>query len=340
MDKAAFLVRLQKNIGMLDDDEQKDIIDEYSQYIDMKVADGMSEAEAIENFGDFDDFVREVLSAYHVKAPFDQASASASSLTEEDPVDGIARAGAGIAVRVAAAAKDGARHLGEATAGLAGKASEVVRAAVSHGGSSNDMPADSEDDMDDDGVPAGGSGVGRRAKAEKMGLRGAIVLVAHACWRACKVCARWAWNLAVVCASAAIALFSLFCLFGLGAGLVLVAQGYPVLGVTIAAGGASVAAMALAYLGTLLFVRRDAHVDPAVDQDASELGGHGGFPNGGGSDQGDSESSLVPRQRDPELTDGSEPTTSLAVPGQTIPSPDWIDGPTLPLGGQGGANYA
>ena len=81
MDKATFLVQLQKNIGMLDDGEQKDIIDEYAQHIDMKVSGGMTEAEAIEDFGDFNEFVREVLSAYHVKAPFDQAATAETAAT-------------------------------------------------------------------------------------------------------------------------------------------------------------------------------------------------------------------------------------------------------------------
>ena len=111
MDKATFLVQLQKNIGMLDDGEQKDIIDEYAQHIDMKVSGGMTEAEAIEDFGDFNEFVREVLSAYHVKAPFDQA-----------PFDQAATA-----ETAAAATKSGAHKIGERVSGAFGKAAERVR---------------------------------------------------------------------------------------------------------------------------------------------------------------------------------------------------------------------
>ena len=128
MDKATFLVQLQKNIGMLDDDEQKDIIDEYSQHIDMKVSGGMTEAEAIEDFGDFNEFVRDVLNAYHVKAPFDQEdaveAAATASPTAGDRLDDAVRGGAQAAGRAVDATKRGARKMASAVTGAAGKFSD------------------------------------------------------------------------------------------------------------------------------------------------------------------------------------------------------------------------
>lgn len=43
MIKAIFLTQLQQNIALLDDEEQKDILDEYAQHIDMKIAGSMTD---------------------------------------------------------------------------------------------------------------------------------------------------------------------------------------------------------------------------------------------------------------------------------------------------------
>ncbi|MBQ6586934.1 MAG: DUF1700 domain-containing protein [Coriobacteriales bacterium] len=64
MDRQQFLSRLQQRIAILDEVEQTDIIDEYAQHIDLEVANGKSQEEAIAEFGDFDELVAEILSAY------------------------------------------------------------------------------------------------------------------------------------------------------------------------------------------------------------------------------------------------------------------------------------
>ena len=88
MNKTEFLLALQKQISMLEDDEQKDIIDEYSQHIDMKVQNGMTEDEAIEEFGPLDQLVGEILGAYHVKAPSPNASEKTAGQVKDYVVDG------------------------------------------------------------------------------------------------------------------------------------------------------------------------------------------------------------------------------------------------------------
>ena len=162
MDKATFLVQLQKNIGMLDDDEQKDIIDEYSQHIDMKVSGGMTEAEAIEDFGDFNEFVREVLNAYHVKAPFDQEdaveAAATASPTAGDRLDDAVRGGAQAAGRAVDATKRGARKMASAVTGAAGKFSDRAKEAVSQASAAR---AEARAEAAASGVEADRDGCGR-----------------------------------------------------------------------------------------------------------------------------------------------------------------------------------
>lgn len=70
MNKAEFLAKLDARIAVLTEVERRDILDEYEQHIDMKVAEGLSEEEATEEFGDLDDLTADILEAYHVRADF------------------------------------------------------------------------------------------------------------------------------------------------------------------------------------------------------------------------------------------------------------------------------
>ena len=51
MSKEAFLGELQKHLEILEDDEQRDILEEYAQHIDIKIQNGQSEEDAIRDFG-------------------------------------------------------------------------------------------------------------------------------------------------------------------------------------------------------------------------------------------------------------------------------------------------
>lgn len=47
MNKDEFLNELKSYLSILEDEEQADILEEYTQHIDMKISTGLSEAEAI-----------------------------------------------------------------------------------------------------------------------------------------------------------------------------------------------------------------------------------------------------------------------------------------------------
>ena len=51
MDKKTFLEELRSSLSVLQETELNDIMDEYEQHIDMKVQSGLTEEEAIAEFG-------------------------------------------------------------------------------------------------------------------------------------------------------------------------------------------------------------------------------------------------------------------------------------------------
>lgn len=70
MDKRTFIAELEQSLSVLQEKELKDIIGEYEQHIDMKVQSGLSEEEAIADFGSLAELSAEILEAYHVRADY------------------------------------------------------------------------------------------------------------------------------------------------------------------------------------------------------------------------------------------------------------------------------
>lgn len=66
MNKIDFLRKLEKKLMILNDEERKDIINEYTDIIDNKVSDGKIEEEAIKEFGSVDTLAKEILEAYKI----------------------------------------------------------------------------------------------------------------------------------------------------------------------------------------------------------------------------------------------------------------------------------
>lgn len=68
MNKAEFLAIINKELSVLQDSEISDIAGEYSQHIDMKISEGMTEEEAINTLGNIDELIDGILEAYHVNS--------------------------------------------------------------------------------------------------------------------------------------------------------------------------------------------------------------------------------------------------------------------------------
>ena len=268
MIKATFLTQLQQNIAMLDDDEQKDILDEYTQHIDMKVAGGMTEAEAIEDFGPFDDLVAEILSAYHVKAPAsdaalpDAAAKPASALAGLAESAGSAGKAAGRAVenaasKAVAATKNGVRKAANAVSSSVGKANAKMHAGESDQAAEQTFCAETEGN--------GASETATQAVCEPSVMRRlttAAKRVLAWCWKTLRTLVRWAWNIFAGCCVAFLLAMGLFSLAATGFCAMLLIQGYPAIGITIALLGATTALLSASYLVTRLIVRKQ----PAADK--------------------------------------------------------------------------
>ena len=81
MTKREFLKELEDRLQMLDEKERKDMIEEYSQHISMCMKSGMKEEEAIEDFGDMNDLIAEILEAYHLDPEYEVKSRERSGKT-------------------------------------------------------------------------------------------------------------------------------------------------------------------------------------------------------------------------------------------------------------------
>lgn len=66
MSKEEFLRVLERKLDVINEKERKDIIDEYRTHIEMKMQEGKSEEEVIQDFGDIDELVEEILDAYKI----------------------------------------------------------------------------------------------------------------------------------------------------------------------------------------------------------------------------------------------------------------------------------
>lgn len=70
MDKKTFISELKQALSVLQQEELDDIISEYEQHIDMKQANGLTEEDAIADFGSLDELAAEILEAYHVRSDY------------------------------------------------------------------------------------------------------------------------------------------------------------------------------------------------------------------------------------------------------------------------------
>ena len=67
MNKGEFIEQLKQSIGILDDQEQQYFVEEYTQHIEMKMSQGMTEEEAVKAMGSVEELSKEILESYHVK---------------------------------------------------------------------------------------------------------------------------------------------------------------------------------------------------------------------------------------------------------------------------------
>ncbi|MCM1146118.1 MAG: DUF1700 domain-containing protein, partial [Lachnoclostridium sp.] len=231
MNKEAFLEKLKEYLGILEDGEQQDILEEYAQHIDMKMQKGLSEEEAIQDFGPMEELAEQILEAYHVKPQFSgERNSIGFTKTETAGTD-----------------EEADRPLPKAFAWLKEKAAEISRGiknvfskigkkcrAFGRWCSKPFGKDKAVNDITEEWA--------KEQKTKEMGkgikgilktIENGIVTLCRACCLFCVWCLKWIWNLGWLMFSILCALMAMIVLMGLGAVLVFLFQGYPFYGIFV-----------------------------------------------------------------------------------------------------------
>lgn len=204
MNKEIFLKELREYLRILEDREQEDILEEYAQHIDMKMQKGLSEEEAIQDFGPIDELAAQILEAYHVKTQF---QGKKKSVNFSNPTEKVKGAFLWIGRKC--------RAFGEWIMKLFRR----VKTKTEENTKDNKVKERETKEM--------GKRIGSIFKITGNG----IVSVCRACCSFCIWCLKWFWNLGWLMFSIFCAFMAMIVLMGLGAILVLLFQGYPFVGI-------------------------------------------------------------------------------------------------------------
>lgn len=243
MKKEEFLTKLKKNLSVLEEKEIQDIVEEYEQHIDMKMKDGMSEEEAIRDFGDLKELTAGILEAYHVKADY-------QSEKKNIDFDKVKEESRKATEKATTALGKGAGMVGKG-AGAAGKwcgrqVQKILNLLKTSCGHIKDMVKNS------------------REKSKGKGLLGRLwLLVLGVCtmvWKGIKWGVRLCWNLFWLGAGILMTFFTLCSIFLFGLTVVLLSEGYPLVGVLLVVIGSGLVGGALTLLCFSFIIRKRATV--------------------------------------------------------------------------------
>ena len=265
MNKQEFLNELQSRIRILEEAEQQDILAEYAQHIDLRTAGGLSEEEAIRDFGNPEELAAEILEAYHVDP----------ARVEAPPSHPLAGVSSGLK-RTAGRCR---RFLGRIGGGLRSLASRIAAWWGSLGQRLRGLrrspaprpAADAEKAPSPvsrfrrirTGAALGLRGLGRRIRTgASLGVRGLGRLI--------KALVRLAWNLLLLLIALPFVVTAVLAILSIGVLAVLLIQGYPLAGPLLCCLGLALCCIALVGLGTtLVWKRRNAAPSYEVPQDPS-----------------------------------------------------------------------
>ena len=247
MNKQEFLNELQSRIRILEEAEQQDILAEYAQHIDLRTAAGLSEEEAIRDFGDLEELAAEILEAYHV----DPSRVDAPS---PQPLAGVS---SGLK-RTAGRCRLCFHRLGGGIRGLA------VRIAARwsrfsqrlHGlrRTPTSRPADAAD-----------TGKASSRTSRLRLIRAGAARSIRRLGRLFRELARLAWNLLLLLIALLFAAAGVLAILSIGVLAVLLVQGYPLAGPLLCCLGLALCCAALVGLGTtLIWKRRSGSTSDAV----------------------------------------------------------------------------
>ena len=244
MNKQDFLQELQSRIRILEEAEQQDILAEYAQHIDLRMAGGLSEEEAIQDFGDPGELAAEILEAYHV-----DPSRLTTPAQPKQPAQALRRSAAGIRDRLCRLGhgfSEGLRRFGRGIAAWWRRRGQQLKSLVHR----THRPKDTNKEA---------SSMSHTPRSHAVLLR--IRQAGRWLGRLLTALARLAWNLlmlAVILPFAGAGLLALLCI---GLLAVLLVQGYPLAGPLLCGIGLVLCCAALVGLGATLFRRRRTAAD-------------------------------------------------------------------------------
>lgn len=82
MNKKEFIKALEQKLKILEENELKDIINEYKDTIDEKVKHGKTEIEAVKDFGNIDELTKEILKAYKINPKYNENNDNKKNVKE------------------------------------------------------------------------------------------------------------------------------------------------------------------------------------------------------------------------------------------------------------------
>lgn len=282
MDKKTFISELKQALSVLQEEELNDIISEYEQHIDMKQANGLTEEEAIADFGSLSHLTAEILEAYHVRADYAESQKEGrEQLPEQREHGGILRQGKkwcadggrmlwnGIirwGRRLWEAVLYGKRASGRLLSRVKSQWKKHFRFKRYHDKERENMSGErgQQAEMIKISMPSGNNGpeaYRSRGTALFHKTGKGISAVAHWCFKLCLWAVRVTWNGTCIAFSLFCASVGVCCLFGLGTFAVLLLQGYPLIGVTLGCAGFTICSFSLAWLGVTLLWKQDREME-------------------------------------------------------------------------------
>lgn len=236
MNKAEFIKELKDSIRILDDSEQQYFVEEYTQHIDMKMSQGMSEEEAVGEMGSIKELSREILESYHVKVDGEKTDTEppkppflSEVKTQSDKLYGkIAKAfhKAGQSIKAFFVKVDEKQKEKKLEKEEAKKERKPFKERF--------LPA---------GIGDGQSkfGIGKVIKI----LLHAIAYCIKTFFYACVYVMIFLWNICCFCVGLFFAACLIFLIFMIGLLFVMLTQGYPVVGMLVGSLGAALSAGAV-----------------------------------------------------------------------------------------------
>ena len=261
MNKSEFLNDLKKYLTILEDREQEYILEEYGQHIDMKLSTGLSEEEAIRDFGSVEELAAQILEAYHVKPEYQTVK------TEKKLPDmtGVTQEGKRLWGTVSHFFKGAAKAAGDLGRTCWKKTKAAALWVVHILGVpfiwlgkrlKGHEKHTKEDFMAEDGrIEVSESGYEKRGPKGVLHSFGSFLgRIFSALWYCFLWCVRWGWNCIMIMTAFFGGLCCLVLLFLFAMLLVWLVQGYPLAGVTLACFGGVLCTGAFTLLCTTFLI--------------------------------------------------------------------------------------